>query len=160
MTLPIRRSLPQPSLEILLKLNTIKWAVVCFTLPMNDGDCVPESLEVGNYGLSVAFRDLTTSVIFVFASFWQPHVLFIFSPCNGGLSSSYIVGGWYLWPFSGLLWSYHFPYICFRIILTTRGPFHLFLVPLRATVGSHFRTYSFVYTLWTHLFSTKTSFPT
>ena len=36
---------------------------------MNDGDCVPESLEVGNYGLSVAFRDLTTSLIFVFASF-------------------------------------------------------------------------------------------
>ena len=53
MTLPIWRYLPQPSLEIVL-CNTIKWAVVCFTLLTDDGYCVRESLEVDNCGHSVA----------------------------------------------------------------------------------------------------------
>jgi len=63
MTLPIRRYLPQPSLDIVLQINTIKWAVVCFTLLMDDGYYVrdSESLEVDNCGHSVAFRDLTCS---------------------------------------------------------------------------------------------------
>jgi hypothetical protein len=73
MTLPIRRYLPQPSLEIVLKLNTIKWAVVCFTLPMDDGYCVRESLEVDNCGHSVAFRDLIT---FLSSSYHFLHIRF------------------------------------------------------------------------------------
>ena len=94
-----------------MELNTIKWAVVCFTLPMNDGDCGPESLEVDNCGHSEDFYDLT-----------------------------------------GFL-------IRFRFIWITLWIFHLFLVSLRATAGSYFRTYSFVYTFSTHLFLTHTSFP-
>ena len=50
MTLPIRRYLPQLSLDNVLQISTIKWAVVCFTLSMDDGYCVPESLEVDNCG--------------------------------------------------------------------------------------------------------------
>ena len=59
MTLPIRRYLPQLSLEILLQINTIKWAVGFFTLLTADDYCVREPLEVDNCGHSVAFRDLT-----------------------------------------------------------------------------------------------------
>ena len=48
--------------------------------------------------------------------------------------------------------------IRFRIIWTIPWIFHLFLVSLRATAGSYFRTYSFVYTFLTQLFLTNTSF--
>ena len=63
MTLPIRRYLPQLTLDNILQISTIKWTVVCFTLLMDDGYCVP-----GTVATEWPFVVLPLS-LFVFASF-------------------------------------------------------------------------------------------